>query len=45
MTNDPWWEDPGCYLDDKELGITPQQILNLHPQPAELKKRKVRFAS
>jgi hypothetical protein len=22
LTGDPWAEDPGCYLDDDELGIT-----------------------
>jgi len=22
LTGDPWAEDPGCYLDDAELGIT-----------------------
>jgi radical SAM protein with 4Fe4S-binding SPASM domain len=23
LTGDPWAEDPGCYLDDDELGIDP----------------------
>ena len=23
ITGDPWWEDPACYLDDEELGISP----------------------
>jgi radical SAM protein with 4Fe4S-binding SPASM domain len=23
LTGDPWAEDPGCYLDDEELGIEP----------------------
>ena len=23
LTGDPWAEDPGCYLDDEELGIAP----------------------
>jgi hypothetical protein len=23
LTGDPWAEDPGCYLDDDELGIAP----------------------
>ena len=22
LTGDPWEEDPGCYLDDDEIGIT-----------------------
>jgi MoaA/NifB/PqqE/SkfB family radical SAM enzyme len=23
MSGDPWAEDPGCYLDDDEIGIKP----------------------
>jgi hypothetical protein len=23
LTGDPWAEDPGCYLDDEEIGIAP----------------------
>ena len=23
MTGDVWQEDPGCYLDDEEIGIEP----------------------
>jgi heme d1 biosynthesis radical SAM protein NirJ len=23
LTGDPWAEDPGCYLDDAEIGVTP----------------------
>ena len=22
LTGDPWAEDPGCYLDDDEIGVT-----------------------
>ncbi len=22
LTGDPWGEDPGCYLDDDEIGVT-----------------------
>ncbi len=45
MTGDPWWEDPGCYLTDKELGINPDEIGQLQPEPLEMEIRKVRFAS
>jgi heme d1 biosynthesis radical SAM protein NirJ len=29
LTGDPWAEDPGCYLDDDEVGVTPgaQRVL------------------
>ncbi|MEN8213810.1 MAG: heme d1 biosynthesis radical SAM protein NirJ [Pseudomonadota bacterium] len=45
MTGDPWWEDPGCYLSDEELGIDPAEISGQHPEPLELKTREIRFAS
>ena len=45
MTEDPWWEDPGCYLSDEELGIRPQQYQHLQPQPLELQTRVVRYGS
>lgn len=45
MTNDPWWEDPGCYLSDDELGIDPKIIQDDRPNPPILKTRKIRFAS
>ena len=44
LTGDPWAEDPGCYLDDDELGIAPGheriklkpyiRIRRSDPQPA-----------
>ncbi|RTZ58383.1 MAG: heme d1 biosynthesis radical SAM protein NirJ [Gammaproteobacteria bacterium] len=45
MTQDPWWEDPGCYLTDDELGIRPGQYENLQPQPLQLETRVVRYGS
>ncbi|MBG7601606.1 MAG: heme d1 biosynthesis radical SAM protein NirJ [Gammaproteobacteria bacterium] len=45
MTGDPWWEDPGCYLSDEELGIDPAAIAGEQPEPPELKTREIRFAS
>ena len=45
MTGDPWWEDPGCYLTDEELGIDPAIIADQQAIPLELKTRKIRFAS
>lgn len=29
VTKNPWAEDPGCYLDDDELGITPPEVLRV----------------
>ena len=43
-TGDPWAEDPGCYLTDKELGITARQYMDDKPVPLEIANRKVRFA-
>jgi heme d1 biosynthesis radical SAM protein NirJ len=45
MTGDPWWEDPGCYLSDAELGIQAADISGQHPVPFGLKTREIRFAS
>ncbi len=45
MTDDPWWEDPGCYLSDQELGINAAAISDQQPVPFGLKTRKIRFAS
>ena len=42
---DPWWEDPGCYLTDKELDIDPATISGQKPMPLDMKIRKIRFAS
>lgn len=44
-TGDPWAEDPACYLTDKELGIHVRQYENDGPQPMNIAKRTVRFAS
>ncbi len=45
MTDDPWWEDPGCYLSNDELGIDATQISDQKPKPMGLKIREIRFAS
>ena len=45
LTGDPWWEDPACYLDDEELGITEAEYNNDKPEPAELELRTIRRAS
>ncbi len=44
-TGDPWWEDPGCYMSDEELGIDAAKIKDQSPQPLGLKTREIRFAS
>jgi heme d1 biosynthesis radical SAM protein NirJ len=45
MTDDPWWEDPGCYLSDEELRINAADIRDQQPVPFGLKTRQIRFAS
>lgn len=45
MTDDPWWEDPSCYLTDEELGINAAEISHERPIPLGLKTREIRFAS
>ncbi|VAW77721.1 Heme d1 biosynthesis protein NirJ [hydrothermal vent metagenome] len=45
LTGDPWWEDPACYLDDEELGITEADYAADKPEPAELNVRTIRRAS
>ena len=45
MTDDPWWEDPGCYLTNEELGIDPNDIMGQEPKSLGLNTRKIRFAS
>ena len=44
-TGDPWWEDPACYLSDKELGLSPELYQDSQPEPLPLKLRKIRAAS
>ncbi len=44
MTGDPWWEDPACYLDDRELNIDPSAYADARPQPLALKVRTIRRA-
>lgn len=43
-TGDPWWEDPACYLEDEELGISVTEYENTRPNPVELQLRKIKFA-
>ena len=31
LTGDPWAEDPACYLDDDEIGVTPSERLEVTP--------------
>ncbi len=45
LTGDPWWEDPGCYLDDEELGIDSERLAGMAPKPLALNTRVVRYAS
>lgn len=45
LTGDPWWEDPACYLDDEELGITEAEYADDKPEPANLEIRTIRRAS
>ncbi len=45
ISGDPWWEDPGCYLRDEELGIDGTRLAEMRPEPLALKTRVVRYAS
>ena len=45
LTGDPWWEDPACYLDDDELGISEAEYAGDQPQPEDLQVRTIRRAS
>jgi heme d1 biosynthesis radical SAM protein NirJ len=45
VSDDPWWQDPGCYLSDEELGITPADYENDQPETNQLQRRKIRRAS
>ncbi len=45
MTDDPWWQDPGCYLSDEELGIEYAQYRDDEPQGDQLQRRVIRRAS
>ncbi len=45
MSDDPWWQDPGCYLSDEELGIEYADYCNDEPEVAQLARRIVRHAS
>ncbi len=45
MTGDPWWEDPACYLDDRELDIDPADYADAKPEPMALQVRTIRRAS
>ena len=44
LTGDPWWEDPACYLDDEELGMTPEDYAADRPEPSGLAVRTIRHA-
>jgi len=44
MTGDPWWEDPACYLDDRELNIDPADYADAQPLPLPLQVRTIRRA-
>ncbi len=44
-TGDPWWQDPGCYMNDEELGIRPEEYEMDQPVPlGSINKQQVRFA-
>lgn len=45
ISDDPWWQDPGCYLSDEELGIDPDDYANDQPETNQLQRRVVRRAS
>jgi len=45
LTGDPWWEDPACYLDDRELGICEADYAGDKPEALDLDIRTVRHAS
>ncbi len=45
VSDDPWWQDPGCYLSDHELGIEPVNYLQDKPEPGRYQRRVVRHAS
>ena len=45
LTDDPWWEDPACYLDDNELGICEADYAADKPEAMGLETRVIRHAS
>ena len=44
LTENVWAEDPGCYLTDKELGITPQEN-RLQNRPYHRRLHNIRFTA
>ncbi|MEZ5540837.1 MAG: heme d1 biosynthesis radical SAM protein NirJ [Pseudomonadota bacterium] len=44
LTGDPWWEDPACYLTDRELDIEAADYADARPQPLPLQVRTIRRA-
>jgi heme d1 biosynthesis radical SAM protein NirJ len=44
-SDDPWWQDPGCYLSDDELGIEYSDYADDKPVTGQLQRRVVRRAS
>ncbi len=48
ITGDPWAEDPGCYLDDEELGIrgaSERVVLTPYSRPDPLRRVKVKVGA
>jgi heme d1 biosynthesis radical SAM protein NirJ len=45
ISDDPWWQDPGCYLSDDELSIKPADYAEDRPNTGQLQRRRVRRAS
>lgn len=39
VTGDPWAEDPGCYLDDAEIGLTDADAQRIRTTPFSARKR------
>lgn len=44
LYNDPWAEDPGCYLSDDDIGVS-GQVVRLHPLAGAAEKPAKRKAS
>ena len=44
-SNDPWWEDPACYLNDEELGISEADYMHQQPLPIGLKTNIIKQVS
>jgi mono/diheme cytochrome c family protein len=44
LTGDPWCEDPACYLDDQELGISEADYAGDEPESMGVDIRSIRHA-